>query len=301
MPVGGITHGFQGYTKVGSVYVLSNPGGRFAMPRALNVPYPLSYSLHGYVNFADGLRFPVVTAPAIPMDSTTPWFTGTLLSSWFFTRSAVPAFDLTAISGGIIFSDNGIASGTGLGTFRCLSPKGAGFTVFVEKGQPVGMLLRFAGTDRDTTVGALPTGPLDGTPLMFDSVTLGGDLASAAITGVTLNYDTGLTPNMELDGTLRPVEMNAGMPTASLQIRMNSTNSANAPGWNSDPAAYTSISGTITLRRATGVGNSVRFTFVKGILLDPDERNQVAGRVARVHNYNLIGTTSADPLAVADV
>ena len=301
MPVGGITSGYLGYTKVGSVYVLANPGGAFAMPRALNIPYPLSYSLHGYVNFADGLRFPVVTSPAIPMNSTTPWFTGALLNSWFFTRSAAPVNDLTAVSGGIIFSDNGIASGTGLGTWRALNPKGAGFTLFVEKGQPLGMLLRFAGTDRDTTVGSLPTGPLDGTPLMFDAVTLGGDLASSAITGLTLNYDTGLTPNMELDGTLRPVELNAGLPTASLQIRMNSTNSANAPGWNSDPTLYTAITGTISLKRLAGAGNTVRFSFSNGVLIDPDERRQVAGRVKRVHNYNLLGTNSADPLTVADV
>lgn len=218
MPLGGISHGFSGFTKVGSVYVLSRPGGQFNMPRALDAPYPISFSPHGLQNYADGLRFPVLAFPAIPMNSVTPWFTAALLNAWFTTRAATPTFDLTAISGGIIFSDNGIVSGTGLGTWRALNPKGAGFRIGTNKGAPVATILRFAGTDRDSTVGSVPAAPLDGTPLEFDSVTFGGDLATMGITGFLLDVDTGLTPNMELDGTLRPLELNAGMMTAALTI-----------------------------------------------------------------------------------
>lgn len=297
----GITHGFAGYTKVGSVFVLSRPGGQFSMPRALDTPYPISYTNHGLQNYADGLRFPVVNAPAIPMNSASPWFTGALLNSWFMTRSAFPNVDLTAITGGVIFSDNGIVSGTGLGTWRALNPKGAGFRIGTNKGQPVGCILRFAGTDRDTTVGSVPAAPVDGSPLMFDSVTLGGDFANVGITGVLLDVDTGLTPNMELDGTLRPTEMNAGMVSAALTIWMNSTSGADAPGWNSDPTLYTETSGNMTVRRASGAGNSVRFSWTRGVLVNPDERQQQQGRVGRMFTYNLFGSSTTDPVTIADV
>lgn len=301
MPLGGISHGFSGFTKVGSVYVLSRPGGQFNMPRALDAPYPISFSPHGLQNYADGLRFPVLAFPAIPMNSVTPWFTAALLNAWFTTRAATPTFDLTAISGGIIFSDNGIVSGTGLGTWRALNPKGAGFRIGTNKGAPVATILRFAGTDRDSTVGSVPAAPLDGTPLEFDSVTFGGDLATMGITGFLLDVDTGLTPNMELDGTLRPLELNAGMMTAALTIFMNATAGANAPGWNVTPASYTEVSGSISVKRLAGSTNTVVFTFTRGVLINPDERQQQQGRVGRTFTYNLFGSSTTDPVTIADV
>lgn len=301
MPVGLITHGFGGFAKIGSVYVLNRPGGAVTMPRQLDIPYPISYHNHGALNFADGLRFPVVNMPAVPMDSTTPWFTAALLNAWFMTRAVMPGNDLTEIANGILFCDNGVVSGNGLGGWKVLKPKGAGWTLNVEKGQPVGFQMRFAGTDRTTTGLAAPSSGLEGTPLEFNAVTLGGDLASAGIIGCSLQFDGGLTPNMELDGTARPVEQNAGMQTASLTIRMNATASVAPPGWNVDPTAYAAISGTISIQRLAGAGNAVVFSVTRGILQNPDDRRQGQGRIIREFTYNLLGTTTTDPVTIADV
>lgn len=296
-----ITHGFGGWTKIGSIFVLCRPGGSLTMPRQLDIPHPISYQSHGQLNYADGLRFPVTQLPMIPMDQASPWFTAALLNAWFMTRTSAPVWDLAEITGGLQFSDNGVNSGAGLGSWMVLKPKGAGFTVNVDKGQPVGFLGRFAGTDRSSTLASAPTGGLTGTPLEFDSVTLGGDLASKGIIGVSLQVDTGLTPNMALDGTARPVEHNAGLLTASLTIRMNAQSTVSPPGWNVDPAAYSEIAGTITIARTADEGDAVEFSFGRGILVNPDDRRQGQGRVIREFTYNLLGTTTTDPVVLSDV
>lgn len=301
MAIGKITHGFGGFTQIGSVRVLNRPGGALTMPRQLDIPYPISYQQFGLMNHADGLRFPVLQVPAIPMDQTDPWFTAALLNAWFVTRSAMPTSDLAEIASGIIFCDNGVVATTGRGGWKVLKPKGAGFVLSVEKGQPIGFQMRFAGTDRTATGVSAPAGGIEGTPLEFDAATLGGDLANKGIIGATLQWDTGLTPNMELDGTARPVEQNAGMPTASLSIRMNATTDASPPGWNEDPTAYAEIAGSISIVRESGGGNTVEFSFERGILQNPDDRRQGQGRIIREFSYNLLGGLSAYPIEIADV
>src|SRR5207248_1802290 len=120
-------------------------------------------------------------------------------------------------------------------------------------GGSVGFIMRFAGTDRTKTIAPLvaPTAGLQGTPLTSSRISLGGSLASLGVTGITLDVDNALTPNVQLDGTNRPSEQNADLMTAVLTIRMNAQSGIDPPGFDmADVPAYTEVAGaTINILR----------------------------------------------------
>src|SRR5581483_11370951 len=123
----GIRQGYRGWvaftpTAASPIYVLCRlPGAQLAMPRNLDTLYPASNQPFGEINLADGLQFPTLNMPLVPMTGmATPWWTAAILNAWFKTRTND---DLSAIgNGGIDFADSSDAAGTG--RFRCLNPKG---------------------------------------------------------------------------------------------------------------------------------------------------------------------------------
>lgn len=250
------------------------PGPRLSMPRNLDKPYPASNQANGFINFADGLRFPTVDLPLAVFSS---WFTAVNLNAWFATRASD---DLAVIgNGGIDFADSDDAAG--VGRYRVMLPKGARFRIRSSQGEPISFVGTWQGTDLDpANPAAAPASTLTNTPLMFNAASFGGALANTKITAYDFLYDTGLTPNPELNSTLRPTEQNAGMVTGQLSLSTNG----------GVPLAD-NATGTITI-------GGVVFTFTKVICLNPDDREQQAGRVIRSFQYDCFGSTSADPIVI---
>jgi hypothetical protein len=298
-----ITHGFAGFTQIGSAKALCREGASFLMPRNLDIPYPISVQSFGQLNWGEMPTFPVVQLPLIPMDplgGTGEWFTAANLNSWFLTRSAAPDYDLTAPTGGIIFSDNGINNAAGVGTFKINNAKAAGFSLNIDKGAPIGFTTRWAGTSRTVTGITPPTAGLDGSPLQAGKVSLGGPLANVGIIGITLDFDTGLSANMEIDGTNGVKEQNADLPTATLTIRQNAQAGIDAPGFDLG-GAHTEVTGAtiVIVRKPTPV--TLTFTINRMIIIDPDNRRQMRGRVIRTFRYNCIASVTAFPITIAEV
>lgn len=274
----GISQGYRGWlaispTAVSPIVILCRPGASVDMPRNLDTPYPISNQPFGILNYADGLRFPSVALPTVPMSG---WFTAANINSWFFTRTSD---DLATIAnGGIQFSDSNDANGQR----SILNPKGGGFTLSGSMGEPIGFTMRFMGTDASTALaGTAPATGLTGTPLQFNAVSFAGAFVNQKITGFTIDLDTGLTPNPELNGTLRPTEINAGIVTARCSFSTNS----------GVPFADGS-SGTITV-------NGVNFAIAYLVCNDPDARRGQAGRVIRSYTYTCLATTTAYPITVS--
>lgn len=274
----GIQQGYRGWvtlspTSSGPIHVLCRPGARLSMPRNLDTPYPISNQAFGIINYADGLQFPVCDFPMIPMAS---WWTAANINTWFNTRTSD---DLAGIgSGGIDFSDSSQAAGQ----FNVENPKGASYQISASFGEPIGFMARFMGTNVSTTLGGtIPASGLTGTPLEFNSVTFGGGITSDLITGFTLDVDNGMTPNPELNGTLRPTEMNAGIQTARLTLQTN----GGVP-------LVDGTTGTITI-------GGVNFEVTYLIAQAPVDRAQVAGRVIRSFSYLVLASTSQVPVLVS--
>lgn len=269
------------------------------MPRNLDIPYPISNQPFGALNYAEGLKFPVLQLPAIPMDMyrsngttyATPWFTGTNLQSWMITRTGAPCFDLGDAD--IVFSDNGVIDGAGVGSFFVPNAKPAGFTLRIRKGEVIAFMMRWAGTERFLNGQSLPaslgggtvsivapsTG-LEGVPINYSRVTLGGGFADLGIIGITVNFDTGLTPNMELNGRTGVSEHNADLPTCTVVLECHAYPGVDVPGFDySDPDAYPEVTnGQILIRHSASAASNqdMRITFPRLVIQDPDDRTQQA-------------------------
>lgn len=310
--------GYGGFAQVGAIRVLCREGASLSMPRSLDIPYPISAQRYGQLNYADGIRFPVLNMPAIPMDmgGLTPaiqgWFNEQVMNDWFITRISPPKYDLMEPVGGLLFSDNGIGGQPGLGSFKILKAKGAGFSVNVERGSPLGFNLRFAGTDRISLNTAGITGPtsgLPGVPLPSGRVAVGGLIAQTGITGFSLDFDCGLQPNMSLNGTERPTEHNADIPTCTIALRCYTSPDYDPPGYPAEGVGaggndtpdpfYPEASGTFTML-IQRPDTYMTFRLFRMVLIDPDDRRQFRGRIIRTFRYNCLATLTQPPLQIVE-
>jgi hypothetical protein len=276
----GLQQGFRGWMTLSPtaspVRVLCEvPGPQLSMPANFDTLYPASNQPFGEINRAEGITFPTLEAPMAPM---TAWWTAVNLNAWFHTRTSD---DLAAIGGGgIDFADS--AQAAGIGRFRMQNAKGCGYRLSWAFQERVRFLARFWGTDLDPLLPASAPGTgLTGTQLMQNAVAFGGALNTGDIISGSLEYDNGCTPNPVLNGTLRPTEINAGLPTAFLTLQHNG----------GVPLASGST-GTITV-------GSVVFTVTDLECLNPRDRSQQAGRVVRSFRYKIYGSTTAFPVVVS--
>jgi hypothetical protein len=252
-----------------------NPGARLLMPENPDIPHPVSDQAFGDLNIADGYTFPTLEIPMIPMVA---WWTATNLLAWFVTRASD---DLSAIgNGGIDFADSSDAAGTG--RFRMVTPKGCRYRLSWSQGEPVQFMGTFYGTDLDpTNPAAAPAVGLTGAGLMSNAVSYSGNLASTKIVGGTLEWDNQCTPNPENNGSLRPSEINAGHPMASLSLQTNG----------GVPLANASTGAVIV--------GAVTFTITSTYALNPRDRSQQVGRVIRAFNYKLMASTTVYPVVIS--
>lgn len=299
---GGVSQGSFGFCKLNSTVVLIRPGASLAEPRNLEMPHPINGSGYkGIFNKADGLHFPVVNIPTVPMDiGAASWLTAANLNAFFITKAAFPSGDLGELTN-LYLAANGIVN-AGATAWKVNKAKGAGFTLVIRKGQPVGMNLSFHGRSRQKAVsGDRPTSPLAGSPLMFDRLSLGTELDGKGIVGVTLQYNTGLTPNMELDGTLMPVEHNAGLPSCSVSIEYNALDAIAPLGYDSTNDTWQDEDAVdFSLLVDSTTPTSLVFTMARLVVRNPFDMQTQANRVQRSLTYDVIGTASQNgPLAIA--
>lgn len=302
-PAGGILQGTFGYAKLASTVVLIRPGAAQNWDLNPDIPAPINgYGGYGPMNYAQGLNYPQWNIPTVPLDTGAPnWLTATNLNAWFFTRSARPIWDLSALSGFVFASDGSVGNAQGI--WNAAAAKGAGFSIVVRKGQGIAVLLRFmAPTATPETVGGnRPTTGLAGAPLEFDRVTIptGSPFEGTGVTGFSIQFDTGLTPNMELDGTLTPFEMNAGTPNCTISVELNALDATAVPGWNAGTNAQielTDVAWPIVIDRTTPTTLTV--TAKRMYCRNPKGRQGTAGRSSRVITYDVLATVSAQPLVV---
>lgn len=294
----GVSQGSFGYCKLNSTVVLVRPGASLAMPRNPDMPHPINGAGNaGIVNHADGLHFPVVNIPTIPMDTGAEnWLSAAAFNALFVTKSASPVGDLSELTN-LFISDNG-SVGNGIGSYKINKAKGAGFSLVCRKGQGIGLNLRFAGRNITKAVGGdRPTVALLGSPLMFDRVALGTEMDGRGIVGFTINYDTALTPNMELDGTLYPVEQNAGLPTCSITIEYNALDTVSALGFDLATNSWVDVDDVDFSLQTVSGGSPVTmvFTLSRLKIRNPFDRQTQANRVQRTFSYDVIGKSTSVP------
>jgi hypothetical protein len=286
------------------VVVLLRPGASQAYPLNPDIPAPINgYGGYGAMNIEEGLQFPQWNLPCVPMDTGAEnWFAATPLNAYFLTRSARPVWDLSALSS-FAYSENG-SVGDGQGVWNGTGVKGGGFTLVGRKGQGIAMMMRFTGVSAapETTAGNRPTTGLAGSPLSFNRIAFPAASAfdGKGVVGFTLQFDTGLSPNMELDGTFHPYEINAGTPNCTLSVEFNALNAIAPPGW--DPVTNTKeelVDVPITINIVDGgTPTLLTFTMKRLHIRDPRNRQGTAGRAQRTHTYDCLATTTAQPLAI---
>lgn len=303
-PAGGVTQGTFGFVKINGTVVLIRPGSGQQYPLNSDIPAPINgYGGYGAMNIEQGFQFPQWNVSAVPLDTgAANWLTASNLNAWFMTRSSRPVWDLTALTT-FFYSENG-STGDGQGTYAGTGVKGGGFVLTGRKGQPIGFNMRFAGISAapETTTTNLPSAGLAGTPLEFNRITFGAASAfdAAGVVGFTLQYDTGLSPNMELDGTYAPVEQNAGTPSATLSLECNALNGVAPPGW--DPATNTRTeitNQTIVILIDGTTPTSLTLTIKRMYIRDPRNRQSTAGRAGRTYTYDCLAATNAQPVTIA--
>ncbi len=305
MSAGGQTLGVFGFVKLGGTQVLTRAGASFGNPRNLDEAPPIQGAGgYGPINIGEGLQFPVFNVPAVGLDNgAAGWLTAANLNAWFITRSARPVWDLSPLAQSV-FSSNG-SVGDGRGSWRVNGVKGMGFTLSVRKGQEIGFNLRFCGRNREKALNAdLPpaTTTLTGAPLMFDRIGFpgGGTLEDRGITAITLNFDCGTTPNMELDGSIYPVEHNAGLPTASCTIEYNSLNTIAPLGYNPTTDTWETLNDVVfTLTTVSSPLAQITFTMTRMECTNPFDVQTQIGRVSVTRQYKVYGSTTAQPVVIA--
>lgn len=300
---GSQTLGVFGFVKLGSTQVLTRTGATLQHPRNLDEPDPINGGGgYGPVNIGNGVMFPVVNIPAVALDAgVAGWFTAANMNAWFQTRSARPIWDLTELST-LIFSANG-SIGNGRGSWIVNKPKGMGFSINARKGQEIGLNLRFCGRNRQKAlVGDLPpaTSTLTGDPLMFDRLVLGTALDGKGLTALSLNYDTRTTPNMELDGSIYPVEHNAGTPVARLTLEMNSLDTIAPPGYDATNDTWITLTDVVfSIVYDSTTPTSITFTMGRVECITPFDVTTMGQRVSRSLQYNVYGKVNAFPVVIA--
>jgi hypothetical protein len=262
------------------VQILCREGASVDQPRNLDMPYPITGLGPGAIqNFAEGLLSGMGQFTMIPMATTNDggtvsgWWTNTQLIAWFQTYSND---DLAAIGGGGIDFADAVDTNA---SFNLANPKAMSYRVSVSKGEPINFSARFGSTAcTPGLAGTTPTGGVSGYPIQFDKISFGGTLSGRAITSITLDVDLGTTPNPELNGTLNPSAMNAGLLTARCSITENGS-TASAIADNAGVASFV-IAG-------------VTFTMQNLICQNPNQRTQGRGRRVRTFEYTVLGTASA--------
>ncbi len=266
---------------IGDTAMPAYPGARISCPKNWEIP-PIIGN-YWQLNYGDGLRMPTVEVQLPIRDKA-----GEALSSTIFgyahTRGANVAHDVSAITGSTY---NGVAFWDGFSGWVLTGAKLDSYTIGCSKGSDIRFNLRFCGNGI-TAIGSTPTyaGWDTSKLLRFNAVTFGSPIVGKPW-NFDLSFSNNCNPNLSLDGTQFPEEMNAGMQTAGLQMLFQAQDTA--------PADATAVAITIT-----GTSRTCVFTANNPLYNDPDSRAITPPRNMRQHSATLLGANaqSTAPLTV---
>lgn len=270
---------FQAYCQVGSKVIPAQPGSSLDNPSNYIIP-PIVGNQYQW-NYGVGPRQAVVDINFIVRDVADEAL-GPTLMGMFFNRVAYetnPTFDTTAISGGIVYWDG--ATGFTLGGIV----KAEAFTLAMgSKDDPIILACRFLANSA-TVLGSAPEGITtswsSAPPLYGNAVTFSGGLANLPW-DFSLSYANNHTPNKAMNGSVYPLDFNAGIPTAGFRQRVQAGDSV--------PANGTSIG----INIAGSTLDPCLFTIVNPLDNTPDSRRVSMPRVFREHTYYCLGAAGRD-------
>ncbi len=216
--------GFLGHILVGATKILAYQGSGVDLPISPMFP-PATFGHLFQLNYAPGLRQAAVNIRACPKAD---WWTAATLLAWLARDNTYA--DAAVNSGGITVRDGS----TGV---NVSGAKHAGGSLAISQGQLPVCNLAFRGTGY-TDSNATSSPPDAGNLLSFGDFSIQNGLDP--VVSWALNYDAGIFPNPELNGTVWPTAMHAGGFTAMLRLVMQA---GRTPP--SDGAAFTARFGLI--------------------------------------------------------
>jgi len=265
-------------------------------PRNFAIP-PIIGNFWAY-NYADGLRQPVVSVQLVVRDGIG---SGDVLSStflnYFMLRSQNDlAHDVFPISGGITFVDQGPNAGGVSGNGFVLGGSGIckanSFSLMASKGDDLIFNCTFAGTSLDTIGNVTMPGFDERPPLRFNNVNFLQNNLAGKVYRVAVGYTNNLTPNLALDGTNFPADVNAGMMQASLSLTMQGGDSPPVDETQVDMVIYGAgrPSGVAAHGNSGNSGSALRtFTLPNVINQTRDERRITSPRIMRSYDFACLG------------
>ena len=194
---------------IGDTRVAALPGSRLDMPMNYQIP-PFASNLVYQLQYFEGLQFPQVDFNLLPMSS---WLTAANLNAWLARTSD----DASSIASGVTLFDG--ARGYVLQHGAAAGAKMARVMIGGSQGAPLRTRVSFWGT---SVVYSEPA-----TSIITDNIANFNRVSFSSSTGWTgvsniisfdLTIDNNLMPNPELNGSLNPTEINAGIMTASLSL-----------------------------------------------------------------------------------
>lgn len=284
-----------------------------ALPNAVincprNFAIPPLIGNDAQVNYVEGFRQPMVDVALVQLDQAASLVAngyinplGSAFLNYLRTRSADAAYDTTAFGDG---STTGLDFWDGRSGFTLLGAKFEQFTVGTSKGDDLRLMARFTGASI-IPITVVPTYPAwsNASVLRFQSAAFGSTLANLPWS-FEWTYSNNHNPNMALNGTSFPLEMNAGLPTSSFSIMTQAVDSdgfsfgPTNPGTVIPDGALSEIPAatpqTITISNAFNQGGSATKSFVltlANIINDTrDNRSIRVPRNMRLHNYIVTAT-----------
>lgn len=275
---------YSSYVEIGGAnYPVLGNGARLSAPANWAIP-PIIGNLW-QVNYGAGLVSPVVDVNFAVRDKASEVLATAFLNT-FLTRSADAANDTSILSGGIVFWN-------GRSGFTLNNAKADSFVLSCSgKGADLNLSARFLGTSI-TALGAVPAGaPYGSAPIIWDkspllrfaSVSFGGALANV-VWSFSLSFSNNSNPDLALDGTTGPSNINAGLQTCGLQYTVQAaTTSVIDNGLLPPPSSPTAL--TIVI---TGANITRTFSLSNPIDATPNELTTNVPRVMRSHQVIALG------------
>jgi hypothetical protein len=278
---------FQAVAKIGSLIIPCAPGANLMCPKNLQLP-PIIGNAYQW-NVGEGLQSPTVDLDLIVRDVADEALGSTLMTLFFGRTNPATdvAFDTDSTT--VTFWD-------GRTGFTMTGAKFEAFTLSCSMGQDIRLTARFVGTG--ITAIDSPMSLIDwsnANVLRFPHLTIADQTGATGTAGtptssgylagrawsVNLSCANNHTPNLGLNGTVFPTDMNAGSPTAGASVTLQA---ADGPPLEGVPIVVT-----------VGGSNITRHFSINNPLHNTDQNRQIgAPRVMRTYQLICRGLAGRD-------
>jgi len=250
------------------------------------------------LNYADGLRQPVVNTQIVIRSNTAEVLSTTFLD-YFMLRSNDLKHDMPNINSGgngITFFDGASAFNMGGGAGGIV--KANAFTLMSSKGEDLIFNAQFLGNNIVPIVGgslaalSAPSWSKD-PPLRFQNVNFDGTAANE-VWRFSLAYSNNCNPNLAMDQTVFPADINGGLQTCGLSLTMQALSTPPADESELHLFIYPAQQNAAAAHGNDGGGGSAfrNFKMAAPINNTRDDRRLTAPRIMRNYDYIVLGGDS---------